>query len=143
MSAPVPYRVLLEPVPWQAQQGRPNRWQGWACHRHRPKKIARLGLYHFGFFFLTQCARVPLSKGHYSCSRDNKTKLHFRALDEAIDVDSEAYCWRRNGFFWRMRASLVSPRPSVRSSHHLVLSDFRQSQPAVPRRAPTCLSRFT
>ena len=25
---------------------------------------------------------------------DNKTKLHFRALDEAIDVDSEAYCWR-------------------------------------------------
>ena len=37
---------------------------------------------------------------------DNKTKLHFRALDEAIDVDSEAYCWRRNGFFWRMRASL-------------------------------------
>ena len=25
---------------------------------------------------------------------DNKTKLHFRALDEAIDADSEAYCWR-------------------------------------------------
>ncbi len=37
---------------------------------------------------------------------DNKTQLHFRALDEAIDVDSEAYCWRRSGFFWRMRASL-------------------------------------
>ena len=37
---------------------------------------------------------------------DNKTKLHFRALDEAIDVDSEAYCGRRNGYFWRMRASL-------------------------------------
>ena len=37
---------------------------------------------------------------------DNKTKLHFRALDEAIDVDSEAYCWRWNGVFWRMRASL-------------------------------------
>ena len=37
---------------------------------------------------------------------DNKTKLHFRALDEAVDVDSEAYCWRRSGFFWRMRASL-------------------------------------
>ena len=37
---------------------------------------------------------------------DKKTKLHFRALDEAIDVDSEAYCWRRSGFFWRMRASL-------------------------------------
>ena len=28
---------------------------------------------------------------------DNKTKRHFRALDEAIDVDSEAYCWRRSG----------------------------------------------
>ena len=37
---------------------------------------------------------------------DNKTKLHFQALDEAIDVDSEAFCWRRSGFFWRMRASL-------------------------------------
>ena len=37
---------------------------------------------------------------------DNKTQLHFQALDEAIDVDSEAYCWRRSGFFWRMRASL-------------------------------------
>ena len=33
-------------------------------------------------------------------------ELHFRALDEAIDADSEAYCWRRSGFFWRMRASL-------------------------------------
>ena len=49
-------------------------------------------------------------------------------------------CWRRNGYFWRMRASL---RPSVRSSHHPVLSGFRQSQAAVPRRAPTCLSHFT
>ena len=37
----------------------------------------------------------------------DKTKLHLRALDEAIDVDSEAYCWRRSGFFWRMRASLA------------------------------------
>ena len=27
--------------------------------------------------------------------------LHLR-----IDDDSEAYCWRRSGFFWRMRASL-------------------------------------
>ena len=26
---------------------------------------------------------------------DNKTKRHFRDLDEAIDVDSDAYCWRR------------------------------------------------
>ena len=25
---------------------------------------------------------------------------------EAIDDDSEAYCWRRSGFFWCMRASL-------------------------------------
>ena len=37
---------------------------------------------------------------------DNKTQRHFRALDEAIDVDSEAYCWRRSGVFWRMRASI-------------------------------------
>jgi len=37
---------------------------------------------------------------------DNKTKRHFRDLDEAIDDDSEAYCWRRSGFFWRMRACL-------------------------------------
>ena len=37
---------------------------------------------------------------------DNKTKRHFRARHEVIDDDSEAYCWRRSGFFWRMRASL-------------------------------------
>ena len=37
---------------------------------------------------------------------DRKTTLHFRALGEAVDVDSEAYCWRRSGVFWRMRASL-------------------------------------
>ena len=37
---------------------------------------------------------------------DNKTKRHFRDRHEAIDDDSEAYCWRRSGFFWRMRASL-------------------------------------
>ena len=36
---------------------------------------------------------------------DNKTKRHFQDRHEAIDDDSEAYCWRRNGFFWRMRAS--------------------------------------
>jgi gamma-glutamylcyclotransferase (GGCT)/AIG2-like uncharacterized protein YtfP len=36
---------------------------------------------------------------------DNKTKRHFRDRHEAIDDDSEAYCWRRSGFFWRMRAS--------------------------------------
>ena len=35
---------------------------------------------------------------------DNKTKCHFRDLNEVLD-DSEAYCWRRSGFFWRMRAS--------------------------------------
>merc|ERR1711970_345573 len=34
---------------------------------------------------------------------DNKTKRHFRDRHEAIDDDSEAYCWRRSGFFWRMR----------------------------------------
>ena len=37
---------------------------------------------------------------------DNKTKRHFRDLNQALDDDSEAYCWRRSGFFWRMRASL-------------------------------------
>ena len=37
---------------------------------------------------------------------DNKTKRHFRDLNEVLDDDSEAYCWRRSGFFWRMRASL-------------------------------------
>ena len=37
---------------------------------------------------------------------DNKTKRHFRDRHEVIDDDSEAYCWRRSGFFWRMRASL-------------------------------------
>ena len=37
---------------------------------------------------------------------DNKTKRHYRDRHEVIDDDSEAYCWRRSGFFWRMRASL-------------------------------------
>ena len=37
---------------------------------------------------------------------DNKAKRHYRDRHEVIDDDSEAYCWRRSGFFWRMRASL-------------------------------------
>ena len=37
---------------------------------------------------------------------DKKTTRHFEALGEAVDVDSEAYCWRRSGVFWCMRASL-------------------------------------
>ena len=36
---------------------------------------------------------------------DKKTTRYFEALGEALDVDSEAYCWRRSGVFWRMRAS--------------------------------------
>ena len=43
--------------------------------------------------------------GHFILA-NKKTTRHFEALGEAIDVDSEAYCWRRSGFFWRMRASL-------------------------------------
>ena len=34
------------------------------------------------------------------------SQRHFEALGEAVDVDSEAYCRRRSGVFWRMRASL-------------------------------------
>ena len=37
---------------------------------------------------------------------DKKTPLSFEVLVEAVDVDSEVYCWRRSGDFWRMRASL-------------------------------------
>ena len=37
---------------------------------------------------------------------DNKTKCYYRDRHEVIADDSEAYCWRRSGFFWRMRASL-------------------------------------
>ena len=37
---------------------------------------------------------------------DKKTTRSFEALGEAFDVDSEVYCWRRSGIFWRMRASL-------------------------------------
>ena len=81
---------------------------------------------------------------------DNKTKLHFRALDEAIDVDSEANKTTLNPLLLAAERGFLAhagfPRPSVRSGHHPVLSGFRQSQPAVPRRcsrAPTCLSPFT
>ena len=62
---------------------------------------------------------------------DNKTKLYFRALDEAIDVDSEAYCWRRSGFSWRMRASLGLACAQATT----LCSGFRQRQPVAPRRA--------
>ena len=57
---------------------------------------------------IAQCSWGISSPAVSPCrvNADNKTKLHFRALDEAIDVDSKAYCWRRSGFFWRMRASL-------------------------------------
>ena len=36
---------------------------------------------------------------------DKKTSLSFQAMGAAVDVDSEVYCWRRGGVFWRMRAS--------------------------------------
>ena len=28
---------------------------------------------------------------------DNKTRRHFRDLNEVLDDDSKAYCWRRSG----------------------------------------------
>ena len=37
---------------------------------------------------------------------DTKTSNSFEALGEAFDVESEVYCRRRSGNFWRMRASL-------------------------------------
>ena len=37
---------------------------------------------------------------------DKKTSNSLEALGEAIDVESEVYCRRRSGNFWRMRASL-------------------------------------
>ena len=40
---------------------------------------------------------------------DRKTTLSLQALGEAVDVDSEVYCRRRSGIFWRMRASLGLP----------------------------------
>ena len=56
---------------------------------------------------------------------------------EAFDVDSDVYCWRRSGNFWRMRASLFlvwrarKPQPSaLRSSAALALgsdSDFHNT----------------
>ena len=37
---------------------------------------------------------------------DKKTTRSFEALGEAFDVESEVYCRRRSGNFWRMQASL-------------------------------------
>ena len=56
---------------------------------------------------------------------DNKTKRHFRDLDEAIDDDSQAYCWRRSGFFWRMRASLDEVPASKRFQEKKTKSSAR------------------
>ena len=73
---------------------------------------------------------------------DDKTKRHFRDLDEVIDVDSEAYCWRRSGFFWRMRASLawrvLRPLPCP-----LRFSAKATRGPAPGAQALKCLSLFT
>ena len=53
---------------------------------------------------------------------DKKTTLSCRAMGEAADVDSEAYCWRRSGFSgacglplgWRARKPLpCAPRSSA------------------------------
>ena len=64
---------------------------------------------------------------------DKKTTRYFEALGEAVDVDSEAYCWRRSGFFWRMRAF---PWPTVHAGNYPVHSNFRQGTPSVASRAP-------
>ena len=37
---------------------------------------------------------------------DKKTSNSLAALGEAIDIESEVYCRRRSGNFWRMRAAL-------------------------------------
>ena len=37
---------------------------------------------------------------------DKKTSNTLQALGESIDVESEVYCRRRSGNFWRMRAAL-------------------------------------
>merc|ERR1712216_776374 len=37
---------------------------------------------------------------------DKKTSNSLAALGEALDVESEVYCRRRSGNFWRMRAAL-------------------------------------
>ena len=52
------------------------------------------------------CSHLPLAWRLLYLLADNKTKRHFRDRHEAIDDESDAYCWRRSGFFWRMRASL-------------------------------------
>ena len=92
---------------------------------------------------------------------DSKTKLRFEALDEAIDVDSEAYCWRRSGFFWRMRASLglacaqlpralkFSAKPALRHEpgahvleQHYPTPDFGLSLHRVELSILCCISSF-
>ena len=49
---------------------------------------------------------------------DKKTTRFFEALVEAVDVDSEAYCWRRSGFFWRMRRTGKLPCALKISAKH-------------------------
>ena len=61
-----------------------------------------------GGLFLTMDMRnhTPLGLLTAALLSLTQTKRHFRDRHEVIDDDSEAYCWRRSGFFWRMRASL-------------------------------------
>ena len=70
---------------------------------------------------------------------DRKTMLHFRALGEAVDVDSEAYWWRWSGFFlmWSSRQAwsfflIWSFRPASSRTPCRSLCSFSSSTPRRP-----------
>ena len=52
---------------------------------------------------------------------DKKTSNSLAALGEAIDVESEVYCRRRSGNFWRMRAHLSQLIASAIDHDHWAL----------------------
>ena len=51
---------------------------------------------------------------------DEQTACFFQALGDEVDVDSEVYCWRRSGFFWRMLSHAGCPWFTVRASRYPV-----------------------
>ena len=72
---------------------------------------------------------------------DKKTSNSLAALGEAIDVESEVYCRRRSGNFWRMRAALGLACAQAATLGTQVVG--RPRSQAQPGRTDPCVSSFS
>ena len=54
----------------------------------------------------TKTESLELGRRALPCRKKRKDPRSFETIGEGFDVESEVYCRRRSGNFWRMRASL-------------------------------------